>query len=82
MPTSILDEHLRGKRLREKVTGKRKALGITQKEAAYYLGISQPTYGRKEREADFNFTELTMLFDLLKFTDEEIAWIFKRRVKR
>lgn len=77
MPRVRLDPHYNEKQLATKIIGKRKLLGLTQRDIATKLGISQQSYGIKEKTARFTYSELVVLFKSLLFDDLEITKTMK-----
>lgn len=66
--------------MQEKLIILRKKRGVTQKQLAEYLGITEKTYGLKER-GKFQFT-LEEMFKLRDFFGERIEDIFLPRSNR
>ncbi|WP_297987969.1 helix-turn-helix transcriptional regulator [uncultured Anoxybacillus sp.] len=66
--------------MQEKLIILRKKQGVTQKQLAEYLGISEKTYGLKER-GEFQFT-LEEMFKLRDFFGKRIEDIFLPRSNR
>lgn len=63
--------------MQEKLIILRKKQGVTQKQLAEYLGITEKTYGLKER-GEFQFT-LEEMFKLRDFFGKRIEDIFLPR---
>lgn len=50
-----------------------------QRDVADALDISQQAFGQRLKTCNFTYTQLIELFDLLKFTDDEILRSMKRK---
>lgn len=59
------------------VIGTMRVLGITQKQLAEELGITQPTLSYKLKNCQFEYVELLTIFQTLKADDSTIVRLMK-----
>lgn len=50
---------------------------VTQKELAELIGLSPPAFCIRFKEFDFDFEQLTKMFNRLELSDEEIVKLMK-----
>lgn len=77
MPKSVLDPKFKSKRLRSAIIGKRKVMGLSQKDVSGQLLMNQSSYSDREKTGNFTFDQLATIFKLLDFSNEEIAQLFR-----
>ena len=66
-------------RLVSLIYGTMKVKHVTQTSMADKLGISQQAYGKKLKNAQFTFADLTTIFRELDMPDEDILSVMRER---
>ena len=61
------------------IYGTMKVKGVTQKQIADRLYISQPAFNRKLKRKKLTFEDLIVIFEMLEFTDEQILSVMRER---
>ena len=59
------------------IYGTMKVKHITQTQMAGVLGISQQAFGKKLKNAQFTFSDLVTIFEMLELPDEEILSVMR-----
>ena len=59
------------------VIGKMNVLGKSQADMGNLLGISQPAFGKRLKESNFDYSQIITIFKELQATDEEIVKFMK-----
>ena len=66
-------------RLVSLIYGTMKVNRMPQRKMAEQLGISQQAFAKKLKNAQFTFSDLTTVFEVLDIPDEEIVRVMKAR---
>lgn len=61
------------------IYGTMKVKGFTQTQMADELGISQQAFGKKLKNSQFTFADLTTVFRVLDMPDEDILSVMRER---
>lgn len=59
------------------VIGKMNVLGKSQADMGNLLGISQPAFGKRLKESNFDYSQIITIFKELQATDEDIVKFMK-----
>lgn len=66
-------------RLISMIYGTMKVKRYTQSFMADRLGITQQAFGKKLKNAQFTFSDLTQVFEILELPDEDILNVMRKR---
>ena len=78
MPLVRLDKNYSKILLDREIRKKKAEFRISNRDMATWLGVSERGVTYKRKEGCFSFKDLSILFDRLKFSDEEIIKVFKK----
>ena len=77
--TTMLKEHYMQADLKNLIAHKKLYMGLTNKDIAQGMNLSERSIVTKINTGDWSRDELIRLFDLLKLTDEEILLVMRKR---
>lgn len=79
MPATKLDPKFKAKRFDKLIKQKMIELDLTHQSVAKALGMSYQVYWTKRNSGSWKFNDLFIIFNFLKFTDEEKLKVFKEQ---
>ena len=77
--TTMLKEHYMKSDLKNLIAHKKLDMGLTNKDIAQGMNLSERSIVTKINTGDWSRDELIRLFDMLKLTDEEILMVMRKQ---
>ena len=77
--TTMLKEHYMQSDLKNLIAHKKLDMGLTNKDIAQGMNLSERSIVTKINTGDWSRDELIRLFDMLKLTDEEILMVMRKQ---